>query len=369
MKLHIFNPEHEIALAVNRECFTAPHAARQLRMELGFIPAFWATDGDLVLVDDIESASESFRHLRKFGSDVAFVTADCISRLSEADIADLQIEPWGWDCALKKQLVQANKNLLPLMPGDDRLRQIRKISNRRFAAENILSQLQTGDDSRIIGRSDYCTSIDDVVGMLKRNGKSVLKAPWSSSGRGVRYVDSAELSDHQIGWVMNVIQRQHGIMVEPFYNKVYDFGMEFTALDNGRIVYNGLSLFATRGGAYVGNILATEEDKREILAQYLDLKLVESVSERICTLLPEHLKDVYAGAFGVDMMVVASDDEEGFRLHPCVELNLRRTMGHLALSLTPAINEPQRIMNISYSGKYHIRIHDTAKNLLNTGLV
>lgn len=30
-KLHIFNPEHDIALASNLSNFTAPHAGRQLR--------------------------------------------------------------------------------------------------------------------------------------------------------------------------------------------------------------------------------------------------------------------------------------------------------------------------------------------------
>ena len=48
MKLHIFNPEHDIALAADMERFTAPHAGRQMRASLGFLPAFWAEHGDLV---------------------------------------------------------------------------------------------------------------------------------------------------------------------------------------------------------------------------------------------------------------------------------------------------------------------------------
>ena len=56
MKLHIFNPEHDIALAYNSILFTPPHAGRELRSDLGFIPALWADDGDFVLVDDVEAA-------------------------------------------------------------------------------------------------------------------------------------------------------------------------------------------------------------------------------------------------------------------------------------------------------------------------
>lgn len=64
MKLHVFNPEHDIVMAYGDGMFTSPHAARGLRRDLGFIPAFTAEDGDFVLVDDIESALESLRHVR-----------------------------------------------------------------------------------------------------------------------------------------------------------------------------------------------------------------------------------------------------------------------------------------------------------------
>ena len=86
MKLHIFNPEHDIALAANQECFTAPHAGRRLRTDLGFIPAFWASEGDMVLVDDVEAAIEARRHLRKFGNDVVFVTAADLKNFTLDDV-------------------------------------------------------------------------------------------------------------------------------------------------------------------------------------------------------------------------------------------------------------------------------------------
>ena len=49
-KLHIFNPEHDIALASNLANFTAPHAGRQLRADLGFLPVLWANEGDVPLI-------------------------------------------------------------------------------------------------------------------------------------------------------------------------------------------------------------------------------------------------------------------------------------------------------------------------------
>lgn len=368
MRLHIFNPEHDIALAANQERFTAPHAGRQLRADLGFIPAFWAADGDMVLVDDVEAALEARRHLGKFGNDVVFVGISDLMHLVLDSSDCLQIEPWGWDRTIKEQLLRANDGLARFVPSDAALDAIREMSSRRFAAERLLPLLHDVSD-HIVGESHYCTTMNDVVAAMVRNGKSVLKSPWSSSGRGVRYADTKEPDEHLRGWAANIIRRQGGIMVEPLYNKVYDFGLEFEACADGVIVFKGLSLFATRGGAYVGSILATEADKREMLSRYADIALVDSVCERIRSILSPLMKGIYVGMFGVDMMAVAREEGDGFLLHPCVELNLRRTMGHLALALTPTIAEPQRIMSIYYAEKYRMRIHNTTTNLLNTWLV
>ena len=67
MKIHIFNPEHDIALAADSVFWTAPHAGRQLRADLGWIPALWAADGDIIVVDDV-TASESAIKKNKYAN-------------------------------------------------------------------------------------------------------------------------------------------------------------------------------------------------------------------------------------------------------------------------------------------------------------
>ena len=372
MRLHIFNPEHDIALAADLERFTAPHAGRQMRASLGFLPAFWAEDGDLVLVDEKEAAAEAVRHMKGYAADVTFVdTAD----LAHTDLTALTaIEPWGWDKTLCFQLAKADDGLRRLMPSADRLRLIRQASSRRFAAEHLLPEL-TRLDPRLTGESRYCETAEEVAELLRRNGRSVVKAPWSCSGRGVRYVDDA-LDAHGLGWLRNVMGQQGGVTVEPMYQKVMDFGMEF-CIGGGHeaaehVSYCGLSLFDTAHGTYCGSILATEADKRRMLSRNVDLSLLDRVTERIKELLAGHLAGFYTGPLGIDMMVVAGsgDGSDGYLLHPCVELNLRRTMGHVALALSPDEFGPRKLMRITYgSGKYKMRITTTGENLLNTGLV
>lgn len=367
MNLHIFNPEHDIALAANKRRFTPPHAARQLRADLGFLPALWAEDGDMVLVDDVEAACESVRHIKKYVSEVRFVGGDDLGKIDFSMVPNLAIKPWGWDLALKDRLIRLNKSLECVVPSDDTISKCRDISNRHYAAQHLLLRLHD-KYSRVVGESSYCQTLDEALATMHRYGQSVLKSPWSSSGRGVRYVltDSADAS--LVGWMRNVLCQQGGIMVEPMYAKVQDFAVEFFVHGDGRVDYCGLSLFDTRGGAYSGSVCATENDKREMLAKYVDMALLDDVCRDIQTMLAEVLPGIYEGPLGIDMMAVAGRDV-GFWLHPCVELNLRRTMGHVALALTPSISEPHRLMNIYYTDKYRLRIRNTTDNLLNTGMV
>ena len=94
--LHIFNPEHEIALAANLAHFTPPHAGRQLKADLGWLPALWADADDYVLVDHSEAARKCYERLRRrLGRPICqFVDR---SDLPHLDVQ--QVKPWGWDSA------------------------------------------------------------------------------------------------------------------------------------------------------------------------------------------------------------------------------------------------------------------------------
>ena len=70
--------------------------------------------------------------------------------------------------------------------------------------------------------------------------------------------------------------------------------------------------------------------------------------------LARELGNSYRGPLGVDMMVVSVDNK--LMVHPCVELNLRRTMGHVALALTRRFKVLTKIMSIVYTDKYRLKI-------------
>ena len=368
MTLHVFNPEHDIALASNLSNFTAPRAGRQLRHDLSFLPLLWAAEDDVVLVDDAEYAKrqfqELFTHLTPIpGATYSHGWSNLLQRLEQnaPRAGATAVNPWGWNRALCAELKRRGINE-SLLPDDEQLQRFRALSHRRTATR-LLAQLQ---QDGTVGEAVECWSVDEIEGFLNRHPRAVLKAPWSSSGRGVRVVDTAnkdgqpsESQQRLMDWAANIIRLQGSIMAEPYYEKVIDFAMEFCVGETGQICYKGLSVFHTEGSAYTGNLLAIETIKEEIISRYIPVSLLNSIQKKIVSVLD--LED-YRGCFGIDMMVVrqpiATKDDEtaGFLLHPCVELNLRRTMGHVALALTEKLgirNDAQAQMKVLYNGNHY----------------
>lgn len=370
MRIHIFNPEHDIALASGLSNFTAPHAGRQLRHDLGFLPAVWAEPGDAVMVDDVEYAERAWRELTHRLNTLR--GNDCLPKTNGLFVPSKQtisseetpsVEPWGWNSALRAVLLRRglDENLMPTLP---QLQTIRELSHRRTAAELLPKLHMEGT----VGEAFECQTAEEVDALIGKYGEVVLKAPWSSSGRGLRFysIHHSALGLKALpsqeptifNWLRNILATQGSIMVEPFYDKVKDFGMEFHSDGKGHVSYLGLSLFHTSNGAYTGNILATEAAKQEMISHYVSLDLINDIQAKICRELGTTFKDKYRGPFGVDMMVVKSP----FTLHPCVEINLRRTMGHVALALAPHDDDIRLVMRIEYANTRPTSAASTSKN-------
>ena len=365
MTLHIFNPEHDIALASGLSNFTAPHAGRRMRHDLGYLPAIWACEDDIIVVDDPDYAAHRWNRLAprlvRLGETTGFKPGNrkFLAWKQLQGLTDVTVGPWGWNSALRALLLRSGmeERQLPTMESLDT---IRELSHRRVAS-SLLPQLRV---EGTIGESFECRTTEEVEALLAKYGRLVLKSPWSSSGRGLRFHSHLNPQPSIHNWINNIVASQGSVMVEPNYNKVKDFGMEFDSDGEGSVRYLGLSLFQTQNGAYTGNVLTTEAVKEEMMSRYLPLSLLQTVREEICRRLGKLFCGKYCGPFGVDMMVCATLNEKGKMindnrclLHPCVEINLRRTMGHVALSLSPCDDDIRHVMRIDYSEDvYKLRI-------------
>lgn len=358
MTLHIFNPEHDLSIACNMRNFTPPYAARQLRDDLGYIPALWASEGDAVLVSDKTRAVTDFTELKHSLGPImkdAPLLYKGVTFVEENGLAGLcidKIDVWGWDVSIRERLERIGVDRA-LLPDDACLDTVRELSHRRNAA-TLLKHVKSDG---MAGDSYECTDYDSVERLLAGYGNIVVKAPWSSCGRGLRLVQKS-MTVHQAGWVKNMLKAQGSVIIEPYYNKIMDFGMEFVCRHDGVVDYAGLSLFDTDNWSYTGSLLATEDYKRGVLSEYIRPERLDEVMENIAGSLGRMYAGRYIGPFGVDMMIVAGEDGRGCMLHPCVEINLRRTMGHTAVMMTPMNDMTRGMMRIEFiNNKYQLKIN------------
>lgn len=351
MKVHIFNPEHDDVLAYNNVIPTPSHRVRMLRMNMAFLPSLWADEGDVVLVDDVDYAIKAYTRCALPLPGVLFLSHDELKTMISKGATIDEVLPWGWDRKVIKELKKCGIQS-DFLPDEETCEQIRLLSSRT-------SQMQVVEKLSFpfaVGKVVKAVSCDEVCYILSKQQGGVVKAPWSSSGRGLRFLSSAP-TDAEKAWISRVIDRQGAVTVEPCYNKVMDFAMEFYA-DGNSVRYMGLSVFDTRHGAYQGGFIATEGQKREMLNKYLLTTPGDDVLEELSAALPavlnEYLGGCYHGPLGVDMMVVRHNGQ--YKINPCVEINLRRTMGHMALDIHTSDTIPVRHINIALDTVFKLKI-------------
>ena len=287
MRLLVFNPENDMALASGLSGYTAPEAIERYSRSQWMLPRLWAGEDDLVW--------------------------DWKQDLSDKNITE--VVPWGWSKALVYRLSKAGVRR-ELMPSDERLERLRTLSSRVFTCK---LQRELRLDVAV------CTSWEEVESFQRCIGPSVMKAPWSSSGKGLMMVSSPTAR----GWMQNTVAREGAVVCERWMDRVQDFALEFTVEESGAVRYEGLSVFRTSpSGRYVAHDFVTPEEQHAALMQWASEEEVQRWRKWWQKRLEED--DIrafsYAGPMGVDMLV----DADG-RINPCVELNWRMTMGHVAL--------------------------------------
>lgn len=320
MRLHLFNPDNDLALASGLSRYTPPRAATQLRQAGEALPLWYADKGDQVLSYGINAAWLDTMQT-DFGIEVE--PYDHSTPLTPA--------PWGWSAAAKTDFIDGG--LSPdLLPSDEKIDTLRQLSHRRTAsllAKSIMRLcpgLQFACPPAI-----EAFSIEEVEHALAHWSSIVAKAPWSSSGRGV--ANSLIIGpDRTLKMAADAIRRQGSVMVEQAVNKTFDFAKIYECR-TGLCREVGTSVFFTgAGGAYTGNLMASEAERLRRVGQFTNLADVASVAEAARLSIEVLIAPHYDGILGVDMLA----DTTG-RIHPAVEINLRKTMGYVAIALSDHI--------------------------------
>lgn len=321
--LYLFNPEHDLALASGEANYMAPASARRMASELALLPMWYAEEGSAVLAP----SAYNLDYVKKI-QELLGLSVDLITEPELAIEPDLDIRPWGWDVALRKRLSVLGVDEV-LLPSMGQLNDLREYSHRSKAVA-LLPELQLNE--YFCGESYYLKTPEEWKRFVEGRKECLLKAPLSGSGKGLNWCKGI-FTSFISGWCTRVAASQGGVIAEPIYNKVEDFAMEFYSDGAGELTFVGYSLFHTgKSGMYEGNRLLSNGAIRKQLAQYVPLEALMDLENCLKYRLSALVGTVYKGYLGVDMMICRFPENEKpvFRIHPCVEINLRMNMGVIA---------------------------------------
>lgn len=313
MKLHVFNPENDLALADGNSNYCPPPMARAIASDLATLPLWFAASEDCVLLPSVIDVEYAL----KMSSIFTMPHTCMVPPVNELTA----VAPWGWSAQMKRRLRVMGVDEA-LLPGQQNLELLRTLSNRRAAIDVMRALRLSGIDTPEIPL--YLSSPACVAAFINSMPRSVIKAPWSGSGKGIAWgIGRVEVPVEH--FYCGVIKRQGGVVCERYLDKVVDFAMEFS-MSHGVVSFAGYSLFTCDGGAYSGNILAGDAEIEDFLQEYVSREVIAVVKERLAIELTRLLQPLdYNGILGVDMMIYRVPC--GFALNPCVELNLRMNMG------------------------------------------
>lgn len=317
--MYLFNPDNDLALAHFNAHYTPPASAVKMAADLAMLPLWYAPDGSKIVAEGPLNNYFSEFIKKRFAINVSTISFSEISKFPEEIIV-----PWGWNPALRRKLREVGISQERL-PSDEALIRLRKYSGRQYAVK-MLYELKR-ESEIFCGESYFFSTLEELFQLLdSQPGNYVLKIPNSGSGKGLIWVLD-RITDKQTDWCRRVVRTQGGIVAEPVLTKTIDFAMEFF-IENGRARFVGYSLFrSAASGAYHGNELMSDEAIENILSKYVPGILLRQLRQLLIKKLIRFFPD-YRGCAGVDMMIC--ETEKGYRIQPCVEINMRMNMGMVA---------------------------------------
>ncbi|MBO7610572.1 MAG: hypothetical protein J6S96_10290 [Muribaculaceae bacterium] len=318
MNVFYFNPDNDLAIANGGEYYTPTPIAEQLRRDLQLLPCWLADDGDCVLCD----SNKWQQWVENKGLKVKLITKNDLSVLD-----NVTFRPWGWNPAIRKQLITwgANEDLLP---SKSNIEHIRKLAHRRTTID-IHRRL-----TEITGIT-FCPSpveLDDIE-LIKdfalQHPGCYAKEPWSGSGRGVYRALDPNGRDF-IQRCQGALNRQGSMLCEVPFERTLDFAVEMEC-NHGMTTITGYSIFESDFHLqYKSGIVKPRTELRSIITmQYPDFHIVE---DSIIKIIDEIVQPHFKGFLGVDMLLFHMP-EGNVGINPCVELNMRTTMGAVTAAL------------------------------------
>lgn len=314
-RIYLFNPDNDLALAHAVGYYTAPRFAQKMQADLCTLPMWYAPKGSMVLVNDDRTRQWIETYSTKFQLGIKGITPEDLPKIHDAEF-----HPWGWSATLRQRLI--NMGVKPdNLPSEAQTRKIRNLAHRRNSIA-IFQYFQAHTALHLPPTPSEVNNFDEVSHFAITHPGSYIKMPWSGSGKGIYHaVDPASAEFER--WCRGAIKRQGSVMCEIGLKRTLDFALEYECSD-GFAKLIGYSVFESDSHSqYSSGVVASIEALyAKITAAYPHFhQVIPVITQAIGHIYAKH----YEGYIGVDMLLYDNDGET--LLDPCVEVNLRATMG------------------------------------------
>ena len=352
-KLHYFNPGHETAVLIGKENYTPPANVQRMIRELSYLPVWYADADDSVFMEEVTSPrflSLLPKELRPFPT---LVTRNELCN-NKSSLPAMEALPWGLSPQSVHLFKELSKNSTSPLSVPDWKEEYFALNGRQTAAVCLDKIRELLPEMEIPVAPKFCKKLYDVEKyLILQRAPFVLKTPYSSSGRGLHWLPERKLTPKDKVWIEGALKKQGTVSIECALKKHMDFAMEFYSDGKGAIRYEGLSVFGAESkGAYSGSVLGSQEYLYSYFIENSMEEQFNQIKEAVSTALQSIFGDVYTGYLGVDMLTYRKPDNS-LHIHPCIEINMRYTMGLVAKRISEKYLAPNARgdMHITYESK------------------
>lgn len=324
-KLYYFNSLFDLELG-GYSTISLQRAAAE--MSVLFAPV--GTSSDRILLDTIVDNSY-WEYLQRHGIQTA-------TPYTAAEGGEYEGIPWGWNDLSRVRLEQHGATC------DAPISECVTLVNSRKYCHQIGVKYGTG-----IPESIYCTNKEEIIAAFKKlpdRFPLVIKPDHGSSGFGFFHCSSA---DDLNNINFDLLCKKNGVVIEPWFDKVYDFSSVCTiSPDRSISPFRHLRAFTNNRGTFYGIYLAPHDP---IIDFWRDL-----LEEKVQVVAAEVAKTGYFGTLGFDSIVYRTD--AGLRLAAVIEINARHVMSDLAVIIRDRCAPQQHCLFRTLSKK-RLRLPDS----------
>ena len=334
--IYYFNPTCELAVANGSFSYQPPLLLQEMERDLSILPFVFCRENDFVLTENPPSA------------DFLQILADAGFRLPKfCRLADLEslpvgsfdaIYPWGWSPAAHfklKTLKDKCSEAFKTSPVFNWTPEYKLLFERSTSLDFLTGILNDNPPDWFISKEmvgKKVTNCDEIDLLLKKHSPLVLKAPMSSSGRGIQIIRKTILNTSNRQWISGVLKQQNYLIAEPYLEKLMDLSFQFKILSGSEIEYLGYSIFETNSnGQYCGTFVHPNLGKfiREKSVPELEIRIEETAKVLKSAVEKSAYATGHRGFLGVDALVFGNEDS--LIMQPCIEVNSRINMGVLTM--------------------------------------